>query len=137
MQLHVFAHKARKFLRLFLLYFLIKRFNHQINFIFLFLKILRTKLDYTCCIIFEKIFMHSYFIYVLMQITKHTSCIYLEYTNTNNQTKNYVWIEPVPKMSGSSGTSHATTVQQLNRRYEELAQPQLQLLLDQLFHSFY
>jgi hypothetical protein len=35
------------------------------------LKILRTKLDYTCCIIFEKLFTHSSFIHVLMQIIKH------------------------------------------------------------------
>jgi hypothetical protein len=55
----------------FLLDFLIKRFNHQINFIFMILKVLRTKLDYTCCIIFEKLFTHSSFIHVLMQIIKH------------------------------------------------------------------
>ena len=43
----------------FLLYLLVKRFNYQTDFIFIFLRLLRIKLYHTCYIRFEDLFIHS------------------------------------------------------------------------------
>jgi phosphotransferase system glucose/maltose/N-acetylglucosamine-specific IIC component len=65
---------------IFLLYLLIKKFNHYNNFMFMFI---RTKLDYIYYIIFEYLFVHFSLAHVLMQAS-NKSCIYPEYNNTNN-----------------------------------------------------
>jgi hypothetical protein len=62
------------FLLCFLLYLLIKRLNHQTNFMFVFLRFFSTKLDDSCYIIFEDLFVHPSLIHVLVQPTKQSLC---------------------------------------------------------------
>jgi hypothetical protein len=55
-QLH--ANRGSSFY-VFPLYLLVKRFNYQTDFIFVFLGLLRIKLYHTCCIRLEDLFIHS------------------------------------------------------------------------------